>query len=432
MHLFFSSGQAASGRQKGRGKKSLTVLLSLLMMSRALIVPAGEGEPPAESSEGTAVEATSQTTTEPEVFHLPTYEQAPQSNAYEGWPEGPLIEGASAVVMDLDTGAILYEKNMMERHYPASITKMMTGLLACEYLDPADTITMSEAAAYGIEPGSSTIYGDVNEVFTVEQATMGLMLESANEMALALAEKTSGSVKKFVELMNRRAAELGCSGTHFNNPNGLPDETHYTTALDMVLICRAAWQNQNFRTYFTTDYYEIPPTNVMKDTRYLVNHHKMMPGREHAYEGVQGGKTGYTEAAGNTLVTFAKRDRMSLAVVVMGSMNGAYPDTASLLDYAFTSFEHLNMKPDQKPLVQMLPAETSLLDEGGSKVVFPFRKGVNVTVPHGTQSEEVEVSQTRLPGLAGTTRLYDIYSYHGHVVGTGMQYESQFLKDLVS
>ena len=431
MRLFFSSDPAASGRPEMHRRKTLTAFLSLLMISQTLNVPAGEAEQPAVSAEGTSVEASSETTTEPEVFHLPTYEQAPQSNAYEGWPEGPLIEGAAAVVMDLDTGAILYEKNMMERHYPASITKMMTGLLACEYLDPADTITMSEAAAYGIEAGSSTIYGDVNEVFTVEQATMGLMLESANEMALALAEKTSGSVKKFVELMNRRAKELGCSGTHFNNPNGLPDETHYTTALDMALICRASWQNQNFRTYFTTDYYEIPPTNVMKDTRYLVNHHKMMPGREHAYDGVQGGKTGYTEAAGNTLVTFAKKDKMSLAVVVMSSMNGAYPDTAALLDYAFTCFEHLNMKPEQKPLVQMLPAETSLLEGGGSKVVYPFRKGVNVTVPNGTEREEVEMSQTLLPGLAGTTRLYNIYSFHGHIVGTGMQYEVQFLKDLV-
>ena len=147
MRLFFSSDPAALGRHKMRGRKTLTMLLSLLMISPCLSAAATEAEQPAVSAEGTAVETSSETTTEPEVFHLPTYEQAPQSNAYEGWPEGPLIEGAAAVVMDLDTGAILYEKNMMERHYPASITKMMTGLLACEYLDPADTITMSEAAA---------------------------------------------------------------------------------------------------------------------------------------------------------------------------------------------------------------------------------------------------------------------------------------------
>ena len=114
----------------------------------------------------------------------------------------------------------------------------MTALLVCENLDMNDSLTMSEAAAYGIEAGSSTIYAETGEVFTVEQAVMALMLESANEMALALAEKTSGSVKKFVELMNQRAAQLGCKHTHFNNPNGLHDEKHYTTANDMMKIAK--------------------------------------------------------------------------------------------------------------------------------------------------------------------------------------------------
>ena len=207
--------------------------------------------------------------------------------------------------------------------------------VACEYLDMDDTITMSQEAAYGIEAGSSSIYAETGEVFTVEQALMALMLESANEMALALAEKTSGSVKKFVELMNQRAAQLGCKNTHFNNPNGLPDETHYTTAGDMMKIAKAAWYNPRFRKFVTTQVYEIPPTNKQSETRYLLNHHKMMPGQSYAYDGVLGGKTGYTDAAGSTLVTYAKRGNSILIAVVLNSTNGAFPDTTSLLDYGW-------------------------------------------------------------------------------------------------
>ena len=109
--------------------------------------------------------------------------------------------------------------------------------------------------------------------------------------------------------MNERARQLGCTNTHFNNPNGLPDETHYTTANDMAKIARAAWYNPYFRTFTTKDLYEIPPTNKQPETRYLLNHHKMMAGRERSTRGVLGGKTGYTTAAGSTLVTFAKKKR---------------------------------------------------------------------------------------------------------------------------
>ena len=125
---------------------------------------------------------------------------------------------------------------------------------------------LSQQAAYGIEAGSSTIYGDAGEVFTVKQCLMALMLESANEMALGIGEEVSGSVKKFVELINTRAQQLGCKNTHFNNPNGLPDETHVTTAGDMAKIAKAAWQNPLCRKFFTTDLYEIPPTNIFTET----------------------------------------------------------------------------------------------------------------------------------------------------------------------
>ena len=355
------------------------------------------------------------------AYHTPYYFTEPDSNAYTDWPQGPLIEAEAAILVDIDTDAILYAKNIDEKLYPASITKMLTGLIACEHLDPTASFAMSEAAAYGIEAGSSSIYGDVDEVFTVEQALMGLMLESANEMALALAEQVSGSVKKFVELMNQRARELTCTNSHFNNPHGLPDEGHYTTARDMAKICKAAWQNQAFRTYFTTDYYEIPPTNVMKETRYMLNHHKMMAGRDYAYSGVQGGKTGYTDLAGNTLVTFARQGRLTLLCVVLNSINGAYDDTTALFNYGFEEFEHIGMRVEQEPIPDLLPAQKALLNGGLS--AFPYRKSVTVTVPIGTDRGSIERRQALLENSAGPLRIKSKYYLHKNMVGFGMQYE---------
>ena len=282
--------------------------------------------------------------------HTEYYAQAADTDSIEGWPEGPKIEAQSAVLMDLNTEAVLYSKNANTQLYPASITKLLTCLLGCENLDVNAQLTLSQQAAYGIEAGSSTIYGDAGEVFTVEQCLMALMLESANEMALGIGEEVSGSVKKFVELMNTRAQQLGCKNTHFNNPNGLPDETHITTAGDMAKIAKAAWQNPLCRKFFTTDLYEIPPTNIFTETRYLLNHHKMMAGRDYAYDGVLGGKTGYTDAAGATLITYAKRGNMTLVAVVMNSVNGAWADTKSLLDYGFDNFECKKVKIRKNPV----------------------------------------------------------------------------------
>lgn len=168
------------------------------------------------------------------------------------------------------TGAVLYSKNADKAQYPASITKIMTALLGCENLDPSQKFTMSQSAAYGIsDSNSSSIYADTGEEFTIEQALMAIMLQSANEMTLAVAELTTGSTKKFVEQMNLKARQLGCTNTHFNNPNGLPDEIHYTTASDMAKIARAAWFNPTFRKFASTQYYEIPPTNKFAETRFF-------------------------------------------------------------------------------------------------------------------------------------------------------------------
>ena len=371
------------------------------------------------------------TATPTPVPHTEYYEQAPDTDSIEGWPQGPKIEGESAILVDMVTGAVLYSKNADKVQYPASITKIMTSLLAAEHLNMKDKIVMSQSAAYGITiSDSSSIYTDTGEEFTTEQAMMAVMLQSANEMTLALAEETSGSVKKFVELMNLKAKQLGCTGTHFNNPNGLPDELHYTTASDMAKIARAAWYNPTFRKYTTTTYYEIPPTNKFAETRYLLNHHKMMKGNTYAYEGVMGGKTGYTDAAGNTLVTYAKRGNMRLVSVVMKSINGAYADTAALLDYGFNNFTRTAVKTEPETMsVSYLPAEKYILKDYKDCTLCHRYQVPSVTLPNGADISTLNSSRSLCKNSVGLPILEITYSFNGQRTGCAKYYFETLLSD---
>lgn len=266
------------------------------------------------------------------------YYEAVQTDTLANWPQGPAIYAESGILVDLDTQEILYSKNIDKQLYPASITKIMTTLVAIESSSPEEPVTFSQYALDSIEWDSSNIGCRLNETLTMEQCWYAMMLNSANEVCCGVAEHISGSIEAFVEKMNQKAAELGCTNTHFSNPNGLPDETHYTTAHDMALIANAAYQNETFRQAFSTRQYEIPPTPQYTETRYLYNHHKMMqPDTEYYYEGCLGGKTGYTETALNTLVTIASRNGKNLLCVTMRTQGRqVYTDTASLFDYGFS------------------------------------------------------------------------------------------------
>ena len=367
-----------------------------------------------------------------EVYHTDYYKQPADTDSIDGWVQGPQIEGESAILMDMTTGTILYSKNADKAQYPASITKIMTALLGSESLKATDKFSMSETAAHGItDTQSSSIYADTGEEFTVEQALMAVMLQSANEMTLAIAEQTSGSVKKFVELMNLKARQLGCTNTHFNNPNGLPDEKHYTTANDMAKIARAAWFNPTFRKYCTTGYYEIPSTNKFSETRYLLNHHKMMSGQAYAYDGVFGGKTGYTEAAGNTLVTFARRGNMYLVSVVMQSINGAYSDTKSLLDYGLNNFSRSAIKAKKEICFSCLPAEKYLIKDYRKCVLFYSMKTPSVALPNDADTASVKKNYSIQKNPAGRPLLTINYTFNGHQVGTARYYPKNSISDLL-
>ena len=259
--------------------------------------------------------------------------------------QAEVIAAESAILMDASSKNILFEKNAYAKQYPASITKLMTALLAIENLNPSDTLTFSQEAIFGIERGSSHIGLDVGEQITVDEGLHGLMLMSANEVANGLAEAVSGTIDNFAQRMTLRAKELGALNTNFVNPHGLHDENHYTTAYDMALIGSYLCFNDYFLDIMQDTTYQIPATNRVDEVRYLYQQHSMLnPTKNPQYyrEYVIGGKTGYTDQAKHTLVTMARQgDTTLVAVVLKSDKNTLYSDTIALLDYGFEAYNNL-------------------------------------------------------------------------------------------
>lgn len=253
----------------------------------------------------------------------------------------PSIDGKAGIVMDAKSGKILYAKNIDAKHYPASITKILTTLVAIENNDDLyEEVTFSRYAVNSIEPGSTHIGIKAGEKIPLRDVLFGIMLESANEACNGAAEFTSGTTKKFVELMNKKAKELGCTNSHFVTTNGLHDDNHYVTARDMAKISKAALENDTFRSIACNSNYFMAPTNKEKKGRELWNHHKMVKQTMFLYKGVEGGKTGYTTRAGGTLVTFAKRGNQELiSVVLQGNGYELYHDTIKMMNYGFQNYK---------------------------------------------------------------------------------------------
>jgi len=240
--------------------------------------------------------------------------------------------------MDAQTGFILYEKNIHDPRYPASLAKIMTALLALEqYAARLDEpITFSHNAVYSIPANSSHIAMDEGETLSMEDALYGIMLASANEVAAAMAEHIGGDIESFRALMTRRAAALGAKNTQFTNPSGLHSSDQITTAYDMAVITREALRHPKFIELISTVRHDIPPTERQPQVRELVNSNRMIQPGPHFNEHVIGGKTGFTTPAQHTLVTYAVQDGRELIVVTLeGTGNRLYTDTADLLNYAF-------------------------------------------------------------------------------------------------
>ncbi len=256
------------------------------------------------------------------------------------------LAAESAIVMDVQSGTVLYEKNINKKQYPASITKVMTAMLAIENSTMDETVTYSPQALQ-LESGASNINIKAGEKISMEDSLYAILLMSANEGCNGVAEHIAGSTENYVNMMNERAKELGCTGTHFANTNGLWLKNHYTTAHDMGLIARAAFKNPDFAKITGTKRYNIGRTNKAKDGHALVNHHGMLVAGnypQYVYEYCVGGKTGYTLKCRYTLVTYAKKDDMTLVSVILRSEApwndlNEYSDTIKLMNYCFENYK---------------------------------------------------------------------------------------------
>lgn len=251
------------------------------------------------------------------------------------------IDARGAILIDANTGVTIYEKNSHEKLYPASITKIMTAYLACKYGKFDDTLTASHNAIYGIGQGSSIIGIKEGEQISFLDGLYGIMMESANEVCMMVAEHIDGTVEKFVDRMNKQAQDWGCKDTHFNNPHGFHDVDHYTTPYDMSLIAFNAIKDENFSKIWGTVDHTIPANNKSPQ-RFLHNKDKMLkPTSDYYYQYAIGGKTGFHDDAKNTLVTCAEKDGVKLISVVMkaNGYNQAYTDSKTLLDYGFSVYK---------------------------------------------------------------------------------------------
>lgn len=324
------------------------------------------------------------------------------------WPAAPSISAEGAILMDVDSETILYGRNIDERLYPASTTKLMTCLIAAERLDMKDTVTFSYSAVHDVPPDGSNIGMDSGETITVEQCLYGIMVGSANECASAIAEKTAGSVEAFTDLMNQRAAELGCTGTHFVNANGLFDENHYTTPHDLCLIGRAFLDEPALEQIGNTASYHFFATDTQPDDFWILNKHKLING-EYRYPGIIGGKTGFTSQSKETLVTGCIRNGMRLVCVVMKEEDPVqFEDTMTLFDYGFSEFERKNAAENDKTYTVSTAGFLSSGRDlfGNSSPAFSIAEDAYLTMPKSVELSDLNSRVTQdnsivytLPGI---------------------------------
>ncbi len=266
----------------------------------------------------------------------------------DGISGSPDITAESAVVIDATTGYTLYSKKGDEKRYPASITKVMTALIAIENCDMDEMVSYTNKILNTVEPGSSSAGIGAGAELTMEQSLYALMLVSANEAGAAIACHISGSDEKFAKLMTKRAKELGCTKTTFKNPHGLPNEKHVTTGHDMALILKKALEYEEFRTISGTLSYTIKSDTLPAPIE-LYNHARILQeNSEYYYKNAKGAKTGFTRAALNTLVTWASKDKTELICVILRDYGAdrSYIDTRNLFRWGYDQVKTIRPAKD--------------------------------------------------------------------------------------
>lgn len=283
------------------------------------------------------------------------------------------IYSPSVVLIDSNSGKVLYKKNENKRMYPASITKIMTAILVLENCDLTDTAKVSEKAVMVVPPGYSIANVQIGEELVIKDLMYALLLKSGNDVANVLAEKIAGSIEDFAVMMNQKAVELGCSGTNFVNPSGIHNADQYTTASDMALIAKYCMQNETFRSIVATTTYTLPATNkypkedrVMTTTNDLLKLNTSKRKDNYYYQYCIGIKTGFTSQAKNTLVAAASRDNLEFIAIVLGAeqtsefLSHRYLDTIALFNYAFDNYRIRKIINEEDIISQVYIKKNSL------------------------------------------------------------------------
>lgn len=346
--------------------------------------------------------------------------------------EKPLLgSGETGILIDAASGRVLFESESQKRMYPASTTKIMTALLAFEAIERGELtldtqVQVTAEMLKDSDPDGSNIALKEGEVMSMDNLLKGLMVASGNDAACAIAAQVGKSIPAFVDMMNSRAAELGCTDTHFVNPNGLHDDEHYTTAADMAKIAKAAMSLEKFKKIADIAHLKIPPTNMTEKERYYINTNGLLSTMRYTtyyYKYATGIKTGHTSKAGNCLVASATRDGIDLIGVILGGAGVAdsHKDNIEMFDWGFETYTYIRalQKGD-------MPCEVRVkLGKSTDSLTLSVAESVNVIAPKGTAAENLEIrpnipDSVSAPITAGTEIGSVSVFLNGEELGSGV------------
>lgn len=348
------------------------------------------------------------------------------------WPLDTGCQSEAGIVMDLDSGAVLFAQNIHVQEYPASITKLLTALVVVKNTSMDEQVTFSHDAVYNVESGSGNkLQLEEGDVLSVKDCLYVMLLQSSNQAANALAEHVGGSREAFADMMNEKAASLGCRESHFVNPSGLNDPEQLTSAYDMAQIGAAVFGNPTLLEICSTTSATLPPTiNNPNGRTYSMEHKLVVTGDssdENYYPSAVAGKTGYTSLAGQTLVTYAEQDgRRQVAVTLKSTQRTHYSDTKTILDFGFARFKNVSVAENETDYVTGEEPVT-IGDETYSPSDLYLDEKAVVTLPNDAQfSDADKYLQTEIPashpeGAVGRI----IYTYNDRQIGVAWVYSTK-------
>ena len=351
------------------------------------------------------------------------------------------INVPSAILIERNTGKILYEKSADEIRYPASTTKIMTAILALENCELTDVATVSYDAIMTIPEGYTNANLQLGEELTIEQLLHLLLIPSASDAANTLAEHIAGSIASFATMMNTKAAELGCTNTHFMNPDGQHDENHYSTAYDLSLIANYAMNFEAFRNIVSKSSYILYPTNKYDEERYYSNTNLLLNKNysKYYYEKAIGTKTGFTTPAGNCLVATAKDGDLELITVVLGAgqddngLSERFLGTISLFDFGFDNYTYRTIKNKNDIITEIdidnATKETRKLNLLASEEIYSLIDKVESNAsfePNISLNENIQAPILQGDILGTATYQIDGVTYTTNLIAANDVFESHF------